>query len=63
MLSTLYKLFLKFILSNLKPIILAIAILFTIIALASCTHGLQGPRFASPPQVLVIECDDKALVV
>lgn len=63
MLSILYKLFLKHILSNFRVILLVIAIPLTLYVLASCSHQLQGPRFAAPPQVLVIECNDKALVV
>lgn len=62
MLSAILSLASRFLTSKIKLILGAALLLAALIFLVSCTHGLQQPRFTSPAQVLVIECDDKVLV-
>lgn len=65
-LSILYHLFLKLLLSpkKLLLVLLTLGASAALIILAACASRYTPPeRFTEPAQVLVIKCDDKALVV
>lgn len=62
MFSAVFKLVSSFVTRKITFYITAAALVAALLYLVSCTHGLQQPRFTSPAQVLVIECDDKVLV-
>lgn len=63
MLSAVLKAFIAFFTGKFRVYLIAALFIAALVYLASCSYGLQGQRFSAPPQVLVIECDDKALVV